>query len=1264
MPAPRLTLFGGFTLRVGEVDVQLPRKTQGLIAHLALKEVGVSRERMAWLLWEGASDAQGRSSLRQALSGLRRELSSHGLDSQWTENDPLQLGEAMTCDVAEFRAAQKSHDAHQLQHACALYTGDLLLGFHVRSPQFDNWLQTEREHLRRQALDTVSRWHATAKETGDAGRALDALRRWITWDPLDERPRRELMQQLAAEGRPAQALEEYRLLRETLRRELGMNPEPATEALQAEILKRRATVPPATPSLASNLAPANVARSPAPELLREVTVLVVRLGALRATTTDSVSLDVEDEARFALELHALVKQECQVYGGNTAPGAAHDVLSAFGTQSTRGNEAEAAVRAALAIQAAVAASAWPPQIKSSLRLALAQGPAMLDPRGHFAGRPMSVASELLSDAAAGQLVAHSSVVLALAGRLLGTAWASGHWVVNGLGEHPDVANTSFVGRKAELALLCSHLSSCLEQRHGHVVIVRAEAGMGKTRLVGALREHALTLGVSCHSAHALDFGQASDSRLLAALTLGLLGLTPEASSEQRRAHVQTFTASQPELTQSVIHLLELVGAAIPSSQRSLQRALDPTSRASGRSLALARLLQSATSERGLLLLLEDLHWSTPEDRELLAALANNARALPVMVVVSTRTHGDPLDAAWRARLQGTAVSVLELGPLPLADARSFAARHHELQDDIVQSCIERAQGLPLFLDQLLRAAAAGQTQLPGSVRALIHARLDGLEQADRELAFAAAVLGQRGVVQALQFLVEREGLDFEPLARSGLLGLGRQEWWFAHALFRDAVYDSLLKGTRSALHARAAQWYQGRDPLLHADHLAAAGDANAASAYLALAGKESEADRTQHALHAAERARSLATDPETLLLALSALGQLQLASGAVLAALAAYREALTLVQAPRARAEAWLGIASALRVLDRYGEALEALDQARRGLPSEDAALQCKWWTVQGNVQFSLDFEACRAAHEHALNYARAAGSALDEVLAVGGLGDAYFQRGLMRTAHACFERCVEQCRNIGTWASLLAYLPMRALTRAYQGEWAQAEEDSREALELAEKVGSPRRTLLARVVASCLALYRAAYLDAEHHASQSLLLARQLGAARFEAEALGMIGAAQFRQGRRVEGLASVRQAVQLARGAHSAYAGPFVFGYLALATESAEEREQALEQGEQLLQQGAIGSNVMEFLAAASEVHLRARDWPRALRAAEQLELATAAEPTLWTDLVIRRVRMLVETEGASGSAREQRLLEFEKAARDAGFSTLIPELDFARG
>jgi TolB-like protein len=253
MAVAELTLFGGFELqRPGGEVINLPgQKDRALLAVLALHPgASQTRDKLAGLLWSDRGDKQARDSLKHSLNRLRQCLQSATLPTIVADRQSVRLDPAaVTVDVALFEQLLSEGTPETLERAAALYRGDLLDGFAVHDPSFEDWLVVERQRLRHSAEEALTRLMIQSAATGAKDRAATAARRLLLLDPLREAACRTLMQIETERARTAQALKLYENLRERLHRELGVKPEPATTQLYESIRLRRvgATLPATDP---------------------------------------------------------------------------------------------------------------------------------------------------------------------------------------------------------------------------------------------------------------------------------------------------------------------------------------------------------------------------------------------------------------------------------------------------------------------------------------------------------------------------------------------------------------------------------------------------------------------------------------------------------------------------------------------------------------------------------------------------------------------------------------------------------------------------------------------------------------------------------------------------------------------------------------------------------------------------------------------------------------------------------------------------------
>jgi DNA-binding SARP family transcriptional activator/tetratricopeptide (TPR) repeat protein len=238
-----LTLLGGFQAQLDSGRrLALPtRKSQALLAYLALP-VGRPhpRDTLAALLWGGTRQESARAGVRQALFFIRRALGDAG-SALKQDGDTLALEPtAVDTDTAGFERLAGEGTPEALARAAQLYTGDLLSGFALDEPPFEEWLLGERERLRELAVEALARLLAHQMTgPGTAEKAVHTALQLLGLDPLQEPVHRTLMRLYVETGRRGAGLRQYQQCVAVLQRDLGIEPETETKLLYQEILRRR-----------------------------------------------------------------------------------------------------------------------------------------------------------------------------------------------------------------------------------------------------------------------------------------------------------------------------------------------------------------------------------------------------------------------------------------------------------------------------------------------------------------------------------------------------------------------------------------------------------------------------------------------------------------------------------------------------------------------------------------------------------------------------------------------------------------------------------------------------------------------------------------------------------------------------------------------------------------------------------------------------------------------------------------------------------------
>ena len=243
-----LELLGDFRMRSesGALVAISAKKSQAMLAFLGVKPSQmVSRDKMSSLLWSSTAPEQARQSLRQTLSTLRKELSNISPRKILIEEgDFLSLDASLVrVDVVEFESLAATGTPEALDPASRLYGGDFLDGFQLDEEKFDQWVIAERDRLHRLALRVHAQLSEILARHDSVDQAIAVAQQSLRLDPLQEPMHRTLMRLYMRSGDLANALQQFDACARVLRRELNVEPDAETKALQQEIVhlrKRRA----------------------------------------------------------------------------------------------------------------------------------------------------------------------------------------------------------------------------------------------------------------------------------------------------------------------------------------------------------------------------------------------------------------------------------------------------------------------------------------------------------------------------------------------------------------------------------------------------------------------------------------------------------------------------------------------------------------------------------------------------------------------------------------------------------------------------------------------------------------------------------------------------------------------------------------------------------------------------------------------------------------------------------------------------------------
>ena len=1014
---------------------------------------------------------------------------------------------------------------------------------------------------------------------------------------------------------------------------------------------------------------------------RQVTVLFADIASFTKLTAE---LGAENIHALLNRFFETVDAVVASYGGTIDKHMGDNVMALFGAPVAHDDDPLRAVRAAFEIHRQVGELQDGNGQKLGVHVGIANGQVVASGTGSdsyreytVTGASVNLAARLQAKAVAGETLIsdalHRAVAHAIECESLGDCEVKGMdrpvavWKVKSQqATIAPAARVFFVGRDAELAQLSGIIERCHQSGHGCAVVLRGEAGIGKTRLLEELTRLATTAGFKTHRGLVLDFGAGEGRDAIRAVVRSLLDI-PVGSDGTVREAVATATINRGLLSpERRIFLCDLLDLPQSQEERAVYDAMTNATRNEGKRTVLAELLQALAAQQPLVVIIEDIHWADPLILAHLARIAATLADCRGLLVMTSRVDGYPLGPAWRSSTGGCPFVTLDLRPLRNEEAVKLAAAFTDADNQTALDCIARAGGNPLFLEQLLRNVKEhGDGDIPASIQSLVLARIDRLPAFDKQALQAASVLGQRFGLDAVRYLIGSAGYDCRLLIERSFVRPEGDNFLFDHALVQEAVFGSLLKNQRENLHRQAADFFAKTDLILHAQHLDRARDAAAPAAYLDAAIAQATALHFNTALTLAGRGLEIVTDPAITCSLACLRGEALRNTGATDKSIAAFELAVAAAVGPRQRCLALIGIAEGLRVADRHQQALDVLKDAEAvafeaDLLPELTRIHC----LRGNVYFPLGrLTECRAANEKALELSRRAGSVEGEALALSGLGDAYYLAGQMRTAGEQFRACVELCQKHGLRRVEVANRHMIGWTRLHLLEFAEAEADGLAAVKLATEVGHPRAQLLGLQLAAYVNSELGEFEKSDDLLQQALGLAQSIHADNFTAQILRWLAWNAFRQGDRPGAKIYVSQAVQVVRRVGMTFVGPAVLAVAATMAEDKAEAQALLTEAENILDAGCVAHNHFWFAQIAIGHALRAGDWDRAEGYARRLEIYTQTEPLPWSNFLIAKGRALTAwAQGEKGATCRDELRRLRSVAMERHLRLDVVELNNA--
>src|SRR4051794_18148688 len=608
-------------------------------------------------------------------------------------------------------------------------------------------------------------------------------------------------------------------------------------------------------------APAWGATGALPEERRKATVLFADLSGYTA-----VAERMDPEAVKSIVDRALRRlgQEVVRYGGTVDKYIGDNVMAVFGAPVAHEDDPERAVRAGLAMQAAMEEINKDIEAATgssfSLRVGINSGEVLAGQVGDgytVIGDAVNVASRLQSAARPGSVTVGETThrltrgpveydelePLTLKGKAEPVpAWEAVRLLVSGTAARGTRTGAPLIGREDESSLLLSLFDRVIREGRPHLVTVIGQAGVGKTRL---LREFATQLAEREQQAafrvgHCPAYGaglaywalgeiirgqfeivDTDDSQLAwAKLLHGIEGVSTKLETDEPSERLAA-TIARPLGIEPPADLAKATGVHDPEDPQQTRDRLFS---------AVRSLVEAASRRWPVVVAIEDIHWADEGMLDLIDYMARWIRG-PVLIVCLARDELLERRPGWGGGRRNYTTIALE--PLTQGETRELVsallpsgngdgANGHS---DLVPQVAERSAGNPLFVEEMINRIREEGSQdvqtLPESVHAVLAARLDSLTAPERRVLQHASVVGQTFWDGSLTGLEDEEGIDLSDalagleekdlvVSSPGSRLAGEHEYIFKHVLIRDVAYSTLPKAVRARKHALVAAFIEDR----------------------------------------------------------------------------------------------------------------------------------------------------------------------------------------------------------------------------------------------------------------------------------------------------------------------------------------------------------------------------------------------------------------------------------------------------------------------
>lgn len=855
-------------------------------------------------------------------------------------------------------------------------------------------------------------------------------------------------------------------------------------------------------------------------------------------TAFSENRDAEDVANLVNNLWRGADRIIQEYGGYIDKHIGDAVMALWGTEAAREDDAERAVRAALKIQETFRDGIGPLAIH--LKIGINSGQVLLSAigtQGEFTamGDAVNTASRLVSSADPGQvLISHDTYQLVrgvfdvqkqtpilvkgktdplqtyVVQRVRPRAFRIGRRGVEGV-------TTRMVGRETEFRMIGSALEQSARDRRVSVVLVKGDAGLGKSRLIYEFE--------AWLDSHPTDFylfkGRADEESM--SLPYSLLRdvfrerfqiRDSDSQAEAREKLVRGMTAMTSVGTEERAAFIgELLGFDFSDSAFVRGIRNDARQIRDRAFKGIAQFFTELTHNLPIVILLDDIHWADYGSLDFIEYLAKLETDLPIFLLCTTRPSLDESHPDWGSNFP--LCTLITIRSLDFDASRELVGeilqKVPNLPSDLVETIAKNAEGNPFYLEELIKVLIEDgvivkgedvwkivphrltQLRVPATLTGVLQARLDRLPTTESEVLERAAVIGRTFWDAAVDAMRGSGGEAAHALTggvdvRSALHALrnkelvfphqpstfdSTQEFIFKHAILREVTYERVLKAKRKLYHRMAADWLiqQSGERIAEylgiiAQHYELAGDTTHAVEFLERAADQSmRLSAYRETLSVAERALAILassddTDAATRARLLLTIGMAHLWLTDHATATARFEECIALARTIGDRTLE----SKALSRLGRIGLEQGKFEQAETHLKNSLMIAQ-----ETNNIEviayilahlgyishYQGRYEAAQKYGEESYDFAKKSGDAIAQAFALNMLGMISVNNQRFEEGHNYHLQAIEICKSAGDRYGLArAYGNLSEVLRI-QKRYAEAKPYTMEAIKLAYELGN-----------------------------------------------------------------------------------------------------------------------------------------------------------------------------------------------------------------